>query len=1134
MSLNKLLVANRGEIAVRILLTARGRGLSTVAVSTPDTRDEAHADLADELIEVDVTGPKGFLDGDALVELALSHGCDSIHPGYGFLSESASFATAVEAAGLVFVGPTPTTLARLGSKVEARQLATELDIPIARGISAAGDIDAVAALLHTDGIDAVMLKAVAGGGGRGMRVVRSVDELVAAFERCRSEAEQAFGDGAIYAEQYMEGARHIEVQVVGDGQGGVAVIGDRDCSLQRRRQKIVEIAPAPQLGPALRRRLNEASHLLAESVNLRSLATLEFLVSGQEFVFCEANPRLQVEHTVTEETSGLDLVGIQLDIAGGASLEQVGLLPGSSLPVSSACAIQARLNAETMTAEGEPTPGGGTVGECRWPTGFGLRVDTALQQGQTVASAFDPLIAKIVATGRSTASVDSDAGLGAYRQALRHLQIALDSCRLEGLTTNQHFLQALLRRPEVADAAFSTEFVTVEAAGLVHVAAKIAEFENDSESGMQHQESGAGAGIAGARIDTSDPLAVLAHGKTPNQAASSSRPQNDERAVTAPLQGTVISISVEPAGHVAEGQELMIMEAMKMEHVVVAPSSGSIERVLVAVGDTIIEGHPLILLDPDDELSSQSAEELDVDLEWIRPDLAETVERHEIGLDTSRPDSVARRRKTEQRTARENIEDVCDDDSFVEYGALVVAAQRRRRSNEELRQKTPADGMVTGIGAINGDLFAADRAQCVVMSYDYTVLAGTQGLQNHRKKDRMFEIAAEASMPVVIFTEGGGGRPGDTDGLGVAGLDCLAFKFFAELSGKVPLIGINSGRCFAGNAALLGCCDVIIATANSNIGMGGPAMIEGGGLGIFTPEEVGPMSDQVPNGVVDLAVEDEEAAVAAAKQYLSYFQGPLDEWACEDQRRLRHVIPENRLRVYDVREVISLIADTDTVLELRPEFGIGMVTALARVEGRPVGIVANNPLHLGGAIDSDNADKAARFMQLCDAFGLPLVFLCDTPGIMVGPEVEKTALVRHAARLFVTSASLTVPFCTVVLRKGYGLGAQAMAGGSFHAPSFTVAWPTGEFGGMGLEGAVKLGYRNELAAIDDPVERQEAFDEMVDRMYEVGKGVNMASHFEIDDVIDPAATRRWIRSMLTVAPVSGTNESERRSMVDTW
>jgi acetyl-CoA carboxylase carboxyltransferase component len=455
------------------------------------------------------------------------------------------------------------------------------------------------------------------------------------------------------------------------------------------------------------------------------------------------------------------------------------------------------------------------------------------------------------------------------------------------------------------------------------------------------------------------------------------------------------------------------------------------------------------------------------------------------------------------------------------------ARQRRRRALDDLIARTPADGLVGGTGTVDGH-------PVVAMTYDYTVLAGTQGLQNHRKKDRLFELAERQRLPVVFFTEGGGGRPGDTDGTGVSGLDCLAFNLFGRLSGLVPLVGITSGRCFAGNAAILGCCDVVIATEGSNIGMGGPAMVEGGGLGVFPPEAIGPMDVQVPNGVVDVAVADEREAVAVAKQYLGYFQGPTTSWTEPNPDLARTVIPENRLRVYDVRTALASIADVGTVLELRAGFGLGMVTALARVEGRAVGIIANNPAHLAGAIDADGADKAARFMQLCDAFDVPLVFLCDTPGMMVGPEAEATALVRHVSRLFVTGANLTVPFGTVILRKGYGLGAQAMAGGSFKAPLFCVAWPTGELGGMGLEGAVRLGYRKELDAIDDPAERERAFQEMVDRMYEHGKAINAASHFEIDDVIDPADTRRWITTTFAAAPRPPFRTGKKRPNIDTW
>jgi acetyl-CoA carboxylase carboxyltransferase component len=439
---------------------------------------------------------------------------------------------------------------------------------------------------------------------------------------------------------------------------------------------------------------------------------------------------------------------------------------------------------------------------------------------------------------------------------------------------------------------------------------------------------------------------------------------------------------------------------------------------------------------------------------------------------------------------------------------------------DDLISKTPADGLIAGIGSVNGSLFGEKKARCMVMAYDYTVLAGTQGYFNHKKMDRMLKLAHEQRLPLVFFAEGGGGRPGDVDAAGVmaAGLDLSTFAKFAGLSGRVPVLGIVSGPCFAGNAALLGCCDVIIATQNSNIGMGGPVMIEGGGLGVFRPEEIGPIEVQTKNGVVDIAVADDAEAVAVAKQYLSYFQGATSQWEAADPRRLRRLIPEQRRRVYDVRAVIKTIADTDSFLELRPKFGPGIITGFIRIEGRPFGVMANNCKHMAGAIEAEGADKAARLMQLCNVHGLPMLSLCDTPGFMVGPEVEQRAQVRHVCRMFVIGSHLTVPYFTVVLRRGYGLGAMAMAKGGFHESFFTAAWPTGEFGGMGLEGAVKAGFKKELEAIEDPQEREALYYKLVAELYERGKAINMASYLEVDAVIDPADTRKWIMQGLTSIP----------------
>jgi len=507
-----------------------------------------------------------------------------------------------------------------------------------------------------------------------------------------------------------------------------------------------------------------------------------------------------------------------------------------------------------------------------------------------------------------------------------------------------------------------------------------------------------------------------------------------------------------------------------------------------------------------------------------RADLQKLQARLAFTQDAARPEAVAKRHAMGLRTARENIADLCDPDSFVEYGALAVAAQSRRRTADDLIRNTPADGMVTGIGCVNGQ-------RVVVMAYDFTVLAGTQGMRNHQKTDRMLGVALQNKLPVVLFAEGGGGRPGDVDVAIVAGLNLATFASFARLNGQVPVVGVVAGRCFAGNAALLGCCDVIIATTGSNIGMGGPAMVEGGGLGVFKPEQIGPSDVQHSNGVIDILVDSEAQAVTAARHYLSCFQGAQTGWQAPPAEALRHVVPENRVRVYDTRAAMQGIADEGSLLHLRTGFGAGIHTALARIAGRPVGLMANNPLHLGGAIDADAADKAARFMQLCNAHGLPIVSLVDTPGFMVGPDIEALAQVRHVSRMFVAAAHMRVPLLSVVLRKGYGLGAMAMTGGGFHETLSTVAWPTGEFGGMGLEGAVRLGYRKELEALPEGPEREALFEQLLAQQYDNGSAINMAASLEIDAVIDPAETRDWLVAGLEsgkVRPADGT------LAIDTW
>ena len=1085
-TLNRLLIANRGEIALRIIRTAADAGIETVAIHPEDDAASLHVLRADRAEVLPGRGGRAYLDVDAVVAAAKAAGADAVHPGYGFLSENAGFAEAVEAAGMLFVGPTPRALGLYGDKVAARKLATEHGVPTVPGTGDPVDRAAAEAFFADlpEGA-AMILKAVAGGGGRGMRVVRSAGAIAEALEAAQREAQAAFGDGNVYAERFIESARHIEVQVIGDGTGAVATLGERDCTLQRRHQKVIEIAPAPDLDGATRRTLTDHAAALAAAGSYRSLGTFEFLMdtgTGEVF-FIEANPRIQVEHTITEAIFDIDLVAQQIAIARGATLADLALPEAPR-----GMAVQARVNMERIDGEGGIRPAGGTLTAYDPPAGPGIRVDGFGYAGYRTSAAYDSLLAKVIARGADWPS--------ARARTLR----ALSEFRIAGCETNIGWLRALLSRPELDGYEVSTRLIETLYAPLAEAAAGLA-------------QPGFGAAEAD---DAGEAVAEVPDG---------------EASVPAPMQATLVDIRVAEGDVVAKGQPLAVLEAMKMEHVIEAPVSGRVGTIFATPGGALMSGAPILSIAPGDGPDSVAQAEEAIDLDAVRPDLQELFDRVKIGRDEGRPEAVAKRHKLGMRTARENLADLCDDGSFNEYGELAIAAQSGRRAREDLIRNTSGDGILTGTGRVNTDLVGEADARCAFALGDYTVLAGTQGQRHHRKLDRIFMLAASEKLPMIFFAEGGGGRPGDTDRVTVSGLDGHSFAAFAGLSGKVPVVGVAAGRCFAGNAALLGCCDVIIATENANIGMAGPAMIEGGGLGSYRPEEVGPIDVQTANGNVDIRVKDEAEACAVARQYVSYFQGPVTDWTAPDQRLLRRAIPENRLRVYEVRDVIGTLADEGSVLELRRDWGDGMVTALIRIEGKPYGLIANNPKHLGGAIDGDAASKASRFLQLCDAHGLPVISLCDTPGFMVGPEAEKTGLVRKVCRMFVTGAAVQVPIYAIVLRKGYGLGAMAMVAGGFKEAVLTAAWPTGEFGGMGLEGAVHLGFRRELEAVEDPEERQALYQKLLDDLYDRGKALNFATATEIDAVIDPMDTRGYIARAANAArrPERGV-----RGFVDTW
>jgi acetyl/propionyl-CoA carboxylase alpha subunit/acetyl-CoA carboxylase carboxyltransferase component len=1052
-----LLVANRGEVAGRIIRAASECGIEPVAVYAADDAAAPYRAMAARDVALPGAGPAAYLDIAAIIAAAREVQADALHPGWGFLSESPALAQACVENGITFVGPSPALLALFGDKLRAREFAIAACVPVAE----AGATPARAKSLLADG--PIMLKAAAGGGGRGMRIVRDADALEQSWTLCAAEAEAAFGNSAVYAERYIDRARHIEIQIVGDGVEARS-LGSRDCSLQRRRQKVAEFAPALVSAMQLAE-LTAAALRMAQAAHYSGLGTWEFLVGPDGFWFLEVNPRLQVEHTVTEAVTGLDLVQIQLRIAEGATLASLDL---PSNPAANGVALQLRINAERMDADGDTWPTAGAITRFEPPAGLGIRVDHAVAAGYAPSVAFDSLLAKLIVQAPTRAML--------FRRAER----ALREFRIEGLVTNIPLLARLVAMERVRSGDVDTGFIEAHAAELAQA------FPPQTPSPME-------AGLDGLV------------------------------AVTAPMTGRLVSIEASPGDILRAGQRCALIEAMKMQVALAPTEAGRVHTLLVALGAIVKEGEAVFLLEPI-QLEGEVETKTTIDPDAIRPDLAETIARLHATTDQARPESVARRHSQGKRTARENLAALLDPGSFLEYGALAVAAQRRRRSLEDLIRLSPADGLIAGVGKVEG-------RDVALLAYDYTVMAGTQGFLGHKKTDRLLSLALKHRLPLVLFAEGGGGRPGDTDVMAVAGLDIPTFGRFAKLSGQVPLLGIVSGNCFAGNAALLGCCDTIIATEDSSIGMGGPAMVEGGGLGVFRPEEIGPVSVQSPNGVIDILVADEADAVAAAKRYLAFFAHPKVDFTFADQRKLRAVVPEDRKRAYDMRVLIALLADENSVIELRRAFAPGMITALIRIEGRPLGLIANNPMHLGGAIDAAGADKAARFFQLCNAHRLPILSLCDTPGFMVGPDAERQAQVRHVCRMFVGAAALAVPLFCIVPRRGYGLGAMAMAAGGFHESFFTAAWPSGEFGGMGLEGAVRLGYKRELEAEQDPAARQALFETLVARLYAEGKAINMASFLEIDAVIDPMDTRAWICRGLDAAPPA---PQPPRGFIDAW
>ena len=1091
--MNSVLIANRGEIAIRISKTLNEMGIDSYGIYSKDDSSSTHLSYCSKVFELKGIGPSAYLNIDEIISIAKNNKIEAIHPGYGFLSENETFAAACLKKHIIFIGPDEKTLKTFGDKEKAKKLAQKLDLPTCLSVGPVQKKSDLLNFFKKIKKNKIILKANFGGGGRGSRIVHKNEDVSEVLSLVKQEAKSFSGSDLVFAEEVIEDARHIEVQILGDGQSCIHLF-ERDCSFQRNFQKFIEFAPAPNLKFQTKEKLYKYAVTLCKSVGYKGLGTVEFLIDKNEKIyFMEVNPRVQVEHTITEELTGIDLIRSQINVFCGLSIQDQNLTEVNI--IGKRASIQARLNMESYDKKIQLVPATGTIKEYDIASGPGIRVDGAGKVGFKNDGLYDSLLAKVVAT--------SDLGLS---EAVRKLNFTLKMSKISGVETNKNLIIEVLNQENLESGSVNISLIDKKIKGyLQKLRNKSQEKEiEDKDSEVPHLP----------QIDSS----------------------LSENVIKSELVGTVVSVNATQNKKIKQGDTVLVQESMKMHHPIKAHTNGFISKFFVDIGDTVTIGTPLFEFIPDLE---NSHKKLKIDKskksKTIRKDLVDLIKRRKLTLDKNRSIAVKKRKKLGKRTARENIKSLIGKNEFFEYGDLVYAAQRSRRSLDDLIKNTPADGLITGVSFVNSDLFHKEKTKTAIMHYDYMVLAGTQGINNHKKLDRMIDVIRGLKVPLIFFCEGGGGRPGDVDAgdQNIAGLNIPSFHDFARLSGVVPLVGIGSGRLFAGNAALLGCCDVIIGTKDLNLGMGGPAMIEGGGLGLYKPEEVGPTSVQYPNGVIDILVDNEDDAVKIAKKYLSYFQGDLETWKAPAAENLRTIIPENRLEVYDIREVIDNIADIGSVLEMKAGFAKGMFTGFIRVNGKPLGLIANNPLYLAGAIDSNGADKASRFIKLCENYNIPILSLCDTPGMMVGPEVEETGLVRHCCRLFLAGANVTVPMMTIVLRKAYGLGAQAMAGGSFMAPQFVVGWPTAEIGAMGLEGAVKLGYRKELEAENNEEKKEKLFKKLVDELYEKGKAINAASLLEFDTVLDPIESRNWI-SMVLESPVDNSMKAAKNRYIDSW
>ena len=1051
-----LLVANRGEIAVRLVRAARELGLRTVAVFAADDGAAPHVTLADEAHEI-----PGYLDQEAVVAVAREAGATLVHPGYGFLSENAAFARLCADAGLTFVGPRPELLDLFGDKVRARATAREAGVPVLPGTLGPTTLDEAAAFLTEHG--AVMLKALAGGGGRGMRAVTDADELADAYARCRSEAEQAFGSGELYVEKLVGAARHVEVQIVGDGTQ-VRHLGERDCSIQRRHQKLIEIAPAPFLDPVVRERLHDAAIRIGEHVRYESLGTVEFLVHGDDVWFLELNPRLQVEHTVTEEVTGVDLVETQIRLAQGAAPDVEGAPRGF--------AIQARVNTEELDEDGTPRPRAGLLTAFDPPAGPHVRVDTYGYAGLRTSPRFDSLLAKVITRGAT------------FADAARRADAALAEFRIEGLATTIPFLRAVLTHPDFTGGPSSTGFVAEHLAEL-RSTDRPARFPTAADE--PGHEVAAGGAVVGP-------------------------------AVRAPMDGVVVEYAVESGSRVRRGERLLVLEAMKMEFAVRAETAGTVGRLLAEVGTVVEEGAPLLVLEPSASDDDVVAPDIPAVEEGWEGEAEEVHRRRSLGREMGGPEKVARQHETGRLTVRERIDALVDKGSFSEIAPLTGFATYS--ADDELTSLLPVN-FVAGTARIEG-------RRAVVGADDFTIRGSSGDAAIWQKQVFTEEYAGAMRLPIVRLLDGasGGGSVLTAQRNGYHYLPVNpGWDAVVENLSLVPVVSACLGPTVGLGAARLAMSHLALMVEGiGQVFTAGPPVVKGSSGEDLTKEQLGGAEVHRSNGLIERFVRSEDEAFGVIRSFLSYLPQsvfevppvvPGEDPADRAEEGLLRAVPRNPREPYDVDALLEAVFDQGSVFRYA-EYGGATVTALARLDGHPVGVIATDPTR-GVTISAEGAQAITRLVDLCETFHLPLVSLTDQGGASIGSGAERKATIRFGVRAIAAVYQARVPQAEIIVRRVFGVGGAGIV--NRHRPNRTWAWPSATWGSLPAKGGVEAAFR---AQLENAPDRAVEIARIERELEALASPFRTVERFGVQDLIDPRESRavlcEWVQDAYRLLP----------------